>query len=212
MDTKYWSQSKTVWGASVAALVSALHLFGIETGDLAASVPDEIMSVIGLIGSVVAIYGRIRASKLIAPKLDPTVVRILVALALPLAALTVASGTLALQGCATLVPNADPVVVNAERTTALAKDTFDTLLHVEFDNRAALGQVSPEIHRYAEVVRRNGTNWLQSARVLTQSYKLNRTPENKASLQTAIAVLQTAMTESNKYLAQSSTAQAQTKF
>ncbi|MBA3652376.1 MAG: hypothetical protein H0W66_13075, partial [Chthoniobacterales bacterium] len=66
--------------------------------------------------------------------------------------------------------------------------------------------------RYAEVVRRNGTNWLQSARVLTQSYKLNRTPENKASLQTAIAALQTAMTESNKYLAQSSTAQAQTKF
>jgi hypothetical protein len=92
-----------------------------------------------------------------------------------------------LAACSTLTPGADPVVVNAERTTALAADTFDTFLHVEYNNRAQLAAISPAIHTYAEVLRRNGQTWLQTARALTKTYEANRTAQNKASLQTAVA-------------------------
>jgi hypothetical protein len=113
-----------------------------------------------------------------------------------------------LAACSTLSPGADPVVVNAERTTALAVDTFDTFLHLEYNNRAQLAAISPEIHKYAETIRRNGQTWLQTARTLTQAYKTNGTAQNKASLETAIAVLAAAISDSQKYIAQAQSATA----
>jgi len=107
-----------------------------------------------------------------------------------------------LAACAPLQPGADPVVVNAERTANLAADTFDTFLKIEYDNRAALQTLSPAIHQYAETVRAKGPTWLASLRALTKAYKFNRSSENKASLQTAIAVVTAAMQESNKYIGQ----------
>jgi len=109
---------------------------------------------------------------------------------------------LVLAACAQLQPGADPVVVNAERTASLAADTFDTFLKIEYDNRAALQTLSPAIHQYAETLRAKGPTWLASLRALTKAYKFNRSPENKASLQTAIAVVTAAMQESNKYIGQ----------
>lgn len=107
-----------------------------------------------------------------------------------------------LAGCATILPGNDPVVVNAERTANLASDTFDTFLKIEYDNRAALETVSPEIHKYAESLRAHAPTWLASLRSLTKAYKFNRTAENKASLQTAVAVVVAAMQESSNYIGQ----------
>lgn len=105
-------------------------------------------------------------------------------------------------GCGTIQPGADPIVVNAERVTASAVDTFDTFLKYEHNNRAALDSINPGIHKYANVLRRNGQKWLQTARAETQAYKYNRSETNKANLQTAIAVLQEAVNQVGQYMSQ----------
>jgi|ERR1022692_3817426 hypothetical protein len=103
-------------------------------------------------------------------------------------------------GCATILPGNDPVVVNAERVTTIALATMDSFLQIEYLNRAQLLKVSPAIHAYAEYIRHNGVNFLDTARALTLAYKNNRTTANAATLNTAIAVLQSISTQSQLYL------------
>lgn len=103
--------------------------------------------------------------------------------------------------CTSILPNNDPVVVNAERVTAIALDTFDTFLKFEYENRERLEAISKDIHKVAENIRRNGKDWLLTARALTKAYKENRSPEAKFQLMTALAILQSAMSESHKYIA-----------
>jgi len=99
-------------------------------------------------------------------------------------------------GCVT--PGADPVVVQAERSTELAYDVFDAFLLWEKNNREAMAG-TPEVKRTADAIRANGVKWLQSARALTKAYKENRTPENKANLETALQVLASAVNEAKRY-------------
>ncbi len=69
MDTKAWYQSKTIWGAVIAMIASALRLTGIEIGDdLTTVLTDQILNVVSFAGTAYAIYGRVIASKVIAPK------------------------------------------------------------------------------------------------------------------------------------------------
>lgn len=103
-------------------------------------------------------------------------------------------------GCASIMPGHDPIVVQAERTTKIALATFDMFLKYEFENKEMLEKLSPDIHKFAEQVRRKGPTWLQSARNLTLTYKNNRSEENKFQLETAVAVLQAAVSESQKYV------------
>ena len=114
----------------------------------------------------------------------------------PLAALPLA---FALAGCSAVSPGNDPLVVNAERTTELAVDTFDLFLRWEHDNRAVLASV-PQIRKAADRIRMNAPTWLTSARSLTKAYKANRSPENRANLETALTVLRTALAEARTYL------------
>jgi len=102
------------------------------------------------------------------------------------------------------VVNDDALVVNTEKALAIALDTFDVFLKLEYDNRAVLEKVSPKIHAYAETVRRNGKNWIKSAEAAKDVYKHNRTPENHANLVTAYKTLKTAIAESQKYISQHS--------
>lgn len=102
-------------------------------------------------------------------------------------------------GCSSIAPGNDPVVVNAERTTRLALETFDLFVKWEYDNRAVLAKV-PEIRQAADQIRRDGPSWLSSARVLTRAYKDSRTAENKADLETALVVLRAALERARLYL------------
>ena len=113
--------------------------------------------------------------------------------ALPLTILLLASG------CSSVEPGNDPLVVNAERTTELAVDTFDLFLRWEYDNRATLATV-PQIRRSADRIRAEGQSWLTTTRTLTTAYKANRSPENKANLETALTVLRAALAEARTYL------------
>lgn len=114
------------------------------------------------------------------------------------------SSVLLLAACQAVQPGADPVVVNAERDTRLAADTFDLLVHTEYDQRANLQSVDPKlagsVKAGADYIRKNAQRWLQSARVVTQAYKYNRTAQNKANVQTALATLSTAVSQAQSYL------------
>lgn len=102
----------------------------------------------------------------------------------------------------------DQVILRAEQAAQTARLTFDTFVHLERDNEALLKQVNPAIHQYANTIRRNGLNWVDSLRAATKAFKLNRTPENQASINTWLATLTTATTQVNQYIAQAKTAVA----
>ena len=79
------------------------------------------------------------------------------------------------------------MVVYAERTTLAAMDRIDTFLRFERSNEATLGK---EVHKVAESLRLQAPRALRMARTATKTYKANRTAENKASVDTALAVLE----------------------
>ena len=71
-STKWWGNSVTIWGALITALSTVLPalgpVIGIDiTGDLVRDAGEQIVQTVqavgGLIGTVVTIYGRVRASQ-----------------------------------------------------------------------------------------------------------------------------------------------------
>jgi hypothetical protein len=119
-----------------------------------------------------------------------------------LAALLILAAFSGQGGCSGIQPGNDPVVVDAEKTTSIAVETLNTFFKLEFDNQALILERAPAIHTYANYARRNSPQWIASARALTITYKTNRTPENKANLETALAVLSEAIAQVSKYTTQ----------
>lgn len=117
----------------------------------------------------------------------------------------VTGSALFVTGCASILPGNDAVLVNAERTTALAYDTFDSFLSLERGQESYIKAVLPEVHNFANSLRVNAPKYLASARATTEAYRLNRDAANKASLNTAIAILQVALDQVKVYSAQLST-------
>lgn len=70
--TKTLLESKTFWGAALAGLAAILKLYHFDflPADQAAAV-DSVMTLIGVGGSLYAIYGRIVATKVILPPSPP---------------------------------------------------------------------------------------------------------------------------------------------
>jgi sulfur relay (sulfurtransferase) DsrC/TusE family protein len=62
MDTKPWWQSKTIWGAIISALVTALSLFKINIGDLAPDLTTGVLGTVGLISTILVIVGRVKGA------------------------------------------------------------------------------------------------------------------------------------------------------
>lgn len=104
--------------------------------------------------------------------------------------------------CASILPGNDAILVNAERTTSLAYTTFDSFLSFERQQDAYVKVSAPEVHRFANSLRVNAPKWLGTARATTETYRLNRTSDNKANLNTAVAILQTAISQVTVYSAQ----------
>jgi len=103
-------------------------------------------------------------------------------------------------GCAILAPHQDALVVRGEQSTQVALEAFDTFLLWEKSNREVLRVKAPGIKVAADRIRVGGPQWLKTARTLTKAYKSNRTPENRANLETSLAVLQVTLTEVRGYL------------
>lgn len=62
-DMKAWYQSKTVWGALIAVGSSLLQIKGIElSADMQADLANIALTLAGVAGGLLAIYGRLRAA------------------------------------------------------------------------------------------------------------------------------------------------------
>lgn len=113
---------------------------------------------------------------------------------------------LLLASCAHIQIGNDPAVVNAERDTQLAADTFTLVVNTEKQARPTLVGIDYKsaiaIKHGVDYIRVNAPKWLSSARAVTKAYKENRNAENKANLQTAIATLMTGLTQAQGYLTQ----------
>ncbi len=63
-DLKGWYQSRAVWGGVVAVFASCAHLAGFEIGsEDQRQIVDALIAIAAAGGGLVAIYGRIFASK-----------------------------------------------------------------------------------------------------------------------------------------------------
>jgi len=63
-DVKPWYMSKGVWGGVIALLAAILGAFGYALGaDDQAALADIALSIGGAFGGLLAIYGRVKASK-----------------------------------------------------------------------------------------------------------------------------------------------------
>ncbi len=102
-------------------------------------------------------------------------------------------------GCANW--NGDKTLIAAQIAERTGNDTFDAFVHLDRANEVWLKANAPEIHKYANVIRRNGDAWVNSAIAASKAYAANRTPQGKANLDTALAVLNAAIAQSTQYIA-----------
>ena len=66
--TKIWWQSRAVWGSVVTIAAGVGAVFGLTIEEqIQADVADWLVALAALIGGAVALWGRLKASKMIAP-------------------------------------------------------------------------------------------------------------------------------------------------
>ena len=107
---------------------------------------------------------------------------------LPIIALAV---LLSAAGCAhKLHPDADPVLVRAEQSLEISFTTVDTLLLIEHQHRALLAQLVPHAEEYCDYARTVGPPSFRALDAAITAYRDNRSPENKATLLTWLAVVE----------------------
>lgn len=104
------------------------------------------------------------------------------------AALLGAPSILLNTGCSTPsgAVQGDPVVVNAEKVIAISFDAIDAFLRWERANPAV---VTPPVHAAAQDLRRKAPDAFRNARAVLRAYKANRSPEQKALLDTWLATI-----------------------
>lgn len=116
-----------------------------------------------------------------------------------------AIGLTGLPGCATKLDPAgayhgDTALYEADTVITSAYDVLHTFVKWEADNRTALSEL-PEVTKAADFVRDHARSWISTAISIREAYSKSPTPDNRTALQSAISVLQTAMSEATKYLA-----------
>ena len=66
IDEKPWYLSRTIWGSLVAVAAAVAGLAGIPlNGAEQAQIADAMVQIVGAVGALVAIYGRIAATDVI---------------------------------------------------------------------------------------------------------------------------------------------------
>lgn len=99
-------------------------------------------------------------------------------------------------GCQT---TGDPILVNAQKATETAFNTFDLFVHLEKANRPLADSIDPAIHKAAEDIRKHGLDWIDSANNAMHAYQTNRDDTSKSTLQKALADLSAGLAEARKY-------------
>lgn len=115
-----------------------------------------------------------------------------------------------LAGCATLNPNADPLVVRAEQAQTLAGPSFDLVLNTDHSNRSFWRTNAPAFHQFCEWLRtpmEYGPSNTVSRAVLIQlnlddvklAYKRTKNTGTSNALVLALSVLQTATAQAQSW-------------
>lgn len=100
------------------------------------------------------------------------------------------------------------IIVAGEKAAQIGDEAMNTFVKSEKIHRTAYMEISPKIHEYAEYLRQRvadptkphigdpptffvprGVAILKTLRSATEAFRLNRTPENQANLQTALATI-----------------------
>ena len=67
VDEKAWYESKTIWGALIAVVASAVSTLGYTIDASAQSeLSDAVVQIVGALGAIIALYGRLTATRVIA--------------------------------------------------------------------------------------------------------------------------------------------------
>lgn len=88
--------------------------------------------------------------------------------------LTLLTAPITFQSCKEIPTAGQPsasVVVDAEKTLRISKDTFDIFLKLEKQNHDLVVSKFPQIHQFAEYLRANAPTWLIQANDLKNQYK-----------------------------------------
>src|SRR5687768_10196277 len=93
-------------------------------------------------------------------------------------------------GCSAIQEGHDPVVVRSEQASRYAFEIFDTFVTEEERNRVGWRAISPDIEKTANRIRRQGRQAVEELVRVTRVYKYNRTPENKANVETWLLTVQ----------------------
>lgn len=124
-----------------------------------------------------------------------------------LVALGVASCAL---GCAPLQKNADPIVVRAEQSIAIANSTFDTVVHLDQADRNLSAAKAPKFHAFCEWLRTpviiapltnsfpRGLAIVRSADLVKEKYKSTRSTNDYALLISSLAVVESATVQAQQ--------------
>ena len=103
------------------------------------------------------------------------------------AALLGAPSIILTTGCAPSgVIQGDPVVVNAEKAIEASSKAVDAFLKWEREQQPAS---PPAVHAIAQDIRRKYPDAFRNARAVLRAYKENRTPEQRALLDTWLATI-----------------------
>ena len=99
-------------------------------------------------------------------------------------------------GCSgfTVAPGADPVVVHAEQSLATSRDILDSFVQYDYSHRKSIPE---NVHTMAEAIRRGAPAKYRAAIAILDAYKANRSPENKASLDSYMAALEALAAQAN---------------
>ena len=107
-----------------------------------------------------------------------------------------------LASCASLRPDADPVLVRAEQALVVSFEMTDAFLRIERANQAAMTAVVPGAHEVAESIRVKGPASFRALEEAISAYRDNRDAEHRATLLTWLAVCEQLAHDAQVVLAQ----------
>lgn len=102
--------------------------------------------------------------------------------------------------CAAPSIGSDPVIVNAEKTLRVSKDTLDLFVKLEYQNQAAVKARFPIVHEFAEKVRREAPGLLKAANDTKNAYKDHRNGTAAGQVWAAVAAVSQLATGAQSYL------------
>lgn len=93
----------------------------------------------------------------------------------------------------------DEILYAADKTITSSYRILHSFVKWEYTHRALL---PPEVSHAADAVRGNASRWIDSAIALREAYAVSPTAENRNSLEKTISILEAALTEAAKYMAE----------